>query len=114
MNLIEKSFEDFIFLSGYDFIKKKNIPNTDLLIVNGLSSLGYNYMGFKLCDFVVDKFFKSYKKEGYFICKSIIYPLLMKLVENYAVTKKSKGYMSANIFMKSFLSFGAQSLYKMI
>ena len=108
MNL-NNALESSVALTVYDVVKKKGIPSINEVVVNLGGSVGYEFLGKKVNDMITTRILPNYKTEGAIAGRIIWTPVMMGLIEQFAMGKKP---MWGQLFMKSLVSLGALSIWK--
>ena len=113
MTELNNAIEDTVFLTGFDVIQKRGIPEVEVVGLNAGGSFLYEYLGKKLVDLLGDRILPNYKKELMVVGKIIGIPLLIGILQQYVLMKKERPKWGG-LFLKGLVGIGAQSVWRSV
>jgi hypothetical protein len=111
MNL-QEGLESTIALTIYDVIEKRGIPDMKKVGSNLGGSFLYEFVGKRINYMISQKLLPNFQKEAQIAGRIIWTPVGMGIIEQYVLSMGSPNW--GKLFMKSMVSIGALSLWKML
>ena len=108
--MINDAISDFIFLSGYDAIQKRGMPDTNQLIGNGVTSVGYEYLLKNLMEMANQRFLQLGNTPTMEFGKKFVGIAVSDGIQSKFIMGKKDIPWRENL-MKSLVAIGSQSIF---